>query len=211
MEREDKIDGIKDEMEKVIKKYGLPAPTRLLSRKQYSRQVKRRVNEESRKEIREGLIQSRKLQYLIGEDQKKGPQIDMTDLQRIQFLTRCRLSCHFEFEGDFGSRTPCPCGEADTLSHVRRGCPEYRDLLPPDPKSYFGVENTEKIYRKIFERKRSLRTRPPPTNQATCPGSIPTPRPPLLPAPPSTPPAARPALTLRTQASTGPRRPRSGT
>ena len=119
-----------------IEKYSLPPPT--------------------------GLLRSRKLQYLAGVTQQAAPQNKMLDIQRIQFISRCRLSCHFEFSGDFGSGDLCACGEADTLAHIRRGCIWYKDLLPTDNMDYFSVEKSEALYKKIIERHREL------TKDSTC-------------------------------------------
>ena len=107
-----------------------------------------------------GILKSRKLQYLVRRPQRQGPQMQMTDLRRIQFLTRCRLSCHFDFQGDFGSRQLCPCGNEDTMAHVRRGCALYRDILPKDTEDYFGVEKAEAMYEAILKRRVELKSGP---------------------------------------------------
>ena len=183
-EKEERIEGLKDEIEETVAKFNLPPPTRMLSKKQYNNQLTKRIKEESRKEIRENLMMSRKLQYLAGAAQDRAPQLAMTDIKRIQFLTRCRLACHFEFEGDFGSETPCVCGENDSLAHVRRGCPAYIDILPRDTAAYFGIEETEELYEKIMERKRQLRRNL--SEQGTSPGTPAacSPPPPSHPTPP---------------------------
>ena len=77
-------------------------------------------------------------------------------MKKIVFLTRCRLSSLFEFNGDFGSDKLCHCGERDTLGHVRRGCPLYRDLLPPDIRMLQDVEVLHRFYTQVMERKTLL-------------------------------------------------------
>ena len=76
----------------------------------------------------------------------------MTDLKRIQFLTRCRLSCQFNFSADFGSGAKCQCGELDTMGHVRRGCIKYHDILPNDPDEFNKLELAESLYERIMAR-----------------------------------------------------------
>ena len=63
---------------------------------------------------------------------------------------------HYEFSGDFRSGRKCSCGEPDTLSHVRRGCQLFLDILPEDPEVYNSVEGSEKVYSKILQRKAEL-------------------------------------------------------
>ena len=80
----------------------------------------------------------------------------MTDLERIRFITRCRLGSHLAFQGDFGSGARCVCGESDTISHVRRGCYLFTDILPDEYESYNSVEKAEKVYRDIMNRKEEI-------------------------------------------------------
>ena len=102
------------------------------------------------------LTESSKLRYLVGWNQERGPQMTMTDLDRLRFITRCRLSSHTAFTGDFGSGTRCICGEMDTLGHVRRGCYLYTDILPDNYETYNSVERSEAVYRAVLERKAEL-------------------------------------------------------
>ena len=176
MEKESKVSGLKNEIEDCIEKYSLPPPSRLLSNDQYKKVLKKAIREESRSEIREKLFESSKLRYLAGWDQKLGPQMSMTDLKKIQFLTRCRLSCQFSFSADFGSGARCPCGELDTMGHVRRGCEEYHDILPEDPEEFNKLERAELLYTRIMTRHDRMgedarggaaNTSPPPTPPPT--------------------------------------------
>ena len=175
MEKLGKLDGLRGELEKWITLFSLPRPTKLLTRKQYNRALHRVVSAVSREEIRLVMSRSRKLQYLSARFQAAGPQLGMTNVEEIRFLTRCRLSCHFDFEGDFGCTTKCSCGSENTLAHVRRGCIEYSDLLPDDTEEYFGVETGAALYHKIIDRRKELRGRtssralPPPTTAPPAP------------------------------------------
>ena len=92
--------------------------------------IKNAVTEESRLELQEKLRDSTKLKYLAGWSTPKANYITMVDLDSIQFLARCRLSCLLEFEGDFGNQvTGCRCGNPNTFNHVREGCMYYANLL----------------------------------------------------------------------------------
>ena len=83
--------------------FSLPAPTRMMSNDQYKKAIKIAIKEESRNQLREKLFESSKLIYLAGWDQAMGPQMMMTDLQRIQSFTRFRFNCQCIFSSDFGS------------------------------------------------------------------------------------------------------------
>ena len=123
---------------------------------QYKKYLKKAIHEESRNEIRVMLTESSKLRYLVGWDQHRGPQMTMTDLERIRFITRCRLGSHNAFSGDFGSGKRCVCGDIDTIGHVRRGCYMYTDILPENYDQFNSVEGSENIYRNIIARKEEI-------------------------------------------------------
>ena len=157
MEKEEKISGLKEEIEEYIEKYNLPKPTKMMSNVQYRKAIKQAIKEESRNEIRKRLSESTKLRYLVGWDQARAPQMNMTNLKRIRFITRSRLAMHYEFSGDFGSGNKCECGEPDTLSHVRRGCYLFMDILPENYETYNSIEGSEKVYEDILRRKEEIR------------------------------------------------------
>ena len=89
---------------------------------------------------------------MVGWEQKKGPQMTMTDPGRVRFITKCRLGSHMSFLGDFGSGTRCICGEIDTISHVRRGCYLYADILPDSYETYNSVKGSKETYKSIKTR-----------------------------------------------------------
>ena len=145
---------------KYIDTYRLPPPTKLLSKVQYKKILKKAVRQEARLEIRKQLLDSSKLAYLASSPQNQAPQMTMLDLERIRLLTRCRMGCHFSFSGDFGSGVRCGCGEIDTLNHVRRGCPAYADLLPggEDERDWHNsVERAEAVYEAVLDRHSALK------------------------------------------------------
>ena len=156
LEKEEKVTGLKAELEMYINKYSLPPPSRLMSKAQYKKALKKAVQEEARGEIRIMLTESSKLRYLVGWEQDRGPQMTMTDLERIRFITRCRLGSHSSFTGDFGSGKHCSCGNLDTIGHVRRGCHLYNDILPESYETYNSVELSEAVYKAILARKEEL-------------------------------------------------------
>ena len=157
MEKEGKITGLKTEIEEYINKYQLPPPTKLLSKEQYKKVLKRTIKTEARLEMRQKLLESSKLAYLSEWDQKQGPQMTMVDLERIRMITRCRLGCNFAFSGDFGSGIKCRCGEIDTIGHVRRGCPLYADLIPTSTEYIASVEKSELVFAAVLERRQQLK------------------------------------------------------
>ena len=159
IEKEGRIVGLKSEIEQYIEKYQLPQPTKLLSKLQYKKVLKKAIRKESRLQLRKQLLESSKLSYLSEWDQQQAPQMMMTDLERIRMLTRCRISCHFSFSGDFGSGAKCECGQLDTLHHVRRGCPLYKDLLPAgeEKEILHSVEKSEVFYQTVLERKLKMK------------------------------------------------------
>ena len=160
MEKEEKVVGIREEIMKYIDTYRLPPPTKLLSKVQYKKILKKAVRQEARLEIRKQLLDSSKLAYLASSPQNQAPQMTMLDLERIRLLTRCRMGCHFSFSGDFGSGVRCGCGEIDTLNHVRRGCPAYADLLPggEDERDWHNsVERAEAVYEAVLDRHSALK------------------------------------------------------
>ena len=156
LEKEGQLKGLISDVEMYIDKFKLPPPTKLMTNAQYKTALKEAVKQESRNEIRLLMLESQKLRYLAGWQQARAPQMNMTDLKRIQFLTRSRLSSHYSFSGDFGSGVRCSCGELDTLGHVRRGCHMYLDLLPSSYDDYFSVEKAEKLYTEILKRKEEI-------------------------------------------------------
>ena len=101
----------------------------------------------------------------------------MLDIERIRLLTRCRLGCHFTFSGDFGSGVRCGCGKLDTLNHVRRGCPVYRDLVPnedSDPNCFNSVERAEEVYEAVLARRVSIKVKKLESNQTSAVRTTPT-------------------------------------
>ena len=128
----------------------------MMSNDQYKKAIKIAIKEESRNQLREKLFESSKLIYLAGWDQAMGPQMMMTDLQRIQSFTRFRLNCQCIFSADFGSGYRWKCGELDTLGHIRRGCPHYSDILPREYEAYSGTEEAEALYGRILGRREQL-------------------------------------------------------
>ena len=159
MEQKGMLVGLKDEITKYIDKYQLPPPTRLLNKFQYKKVLKRTITKEARLDLRKKLLDSTKLAYLATWDQDKGPQMTMTDLNRIRTLTRCRISCHFSFSGDFGSGVKCRCGQPDTLHHVRQGCEEYMDLMTDSnvDEMLNSVERSEKFYEAVLARREEMK------------------------------------------------------
>ena len=156
LEKEYQVSGLKEEVEKYIVKYSLPAPSRMMSMVQYKTVLKEAIKLESRNEVRILMMESSKLRYLVGWDQARAPQMGMTDLKRIQSITRSRLSAHYAFSADFGSGKRCSCGELDTFGHVRRGCHLYHDLLPETYETYNSVEGAEAVYDSILARKEEI-------------------------------------------------------
>ena len=157
LDKEGKLVGLAEEMEWWIRRYQLPRPDKEMSMCEYKRLAKAAVRKASRTDIWEQLLESRKVSYLANFRQDRAPQMGMTDLKKIEFLTRCRLSSLFEFNGDFGSDKLCPCGEKDTMGHVRRGCPLYRDLLPADTSALQILAVADDFYTQVLERKTMLR------------------------------------------------------
>ena len=78
------------------------------------------------------------------------------DLERIRFITKCRLGSHLAFTGDFGSGKRCVCGDIDTIGHVRRGCYMFTDILPENYDQYNSVEGSELVYQAILARKEEI-------------------------------------------------------
>ena len=197
LENELNIPGLKSEIEAVCEKYKLPLPSKQIPRKLYNNMIKVAVTEEARLELQERVLNSPKLKHLAGWTTPRANYVTMTNLTRIQFLARCRLSCLFEFQGDFGGGKLCPCGSRDTLQHVRDNCPHYIDLRPSSMEEVEAVERSEDFYRKVIERHRMLNesglhaaVQPPPPLPPASTSPTPTPAP--LPPPPTPSPSTRP-------------------
>ena len=101
LKKEEKLLGIKEEIEQYVEKYQLPPPTKLLTKIQYKRVLKKSIKHEARLEIWKQLLESSKLSHLASRNQGRALQMTMLDLDRIRLITRCRLSCHFAFLGDW--------------------------------------------------------------------------------------------------------------